>query len=435
MEMLERCPGCSVAREVEAKKKAETGPTFVSSSRRSRPCVNCGYDGPFLPPDDSSARDSLPSFAGARAKLATATQDLFRLSGSHSLPSHGSNSIPVEASVSEPPPPKAPEAPVSSTRKPEASIMFSLEALMKANQAPAKPGGGADDASSQLWNMQTAEPLFGTAADEALLTTPLKMEPAQSMDSMTLPSETPNARRWWPIALAATAGLALAAGGIWVFGSGSASVNAPTAASEQAALEAQPPVEAPPVLPAPGEPATGALPAPSEPQAVAPAQPSADPAPNAVGDAPGASAPTGLAAAGVAAAGVAAARPALPVEPAKEKDKGKPSARKPPARAPAPRAVAPVSSNALVPFDKAAAKAALNGAAAQAASCGAGGAPGKGKIQVTFAPSGKVSDAQLVEGPFAGTTAGKCALSQFRAAKVPAFGGAPVTVAKSFKVD
>src|SRR5688572_12949647 len=226
MEMLERCPGCSVAREVEAK-KAETGPTFVSSSRRSRPCVNCGYDGPFLPPDDSSARDSLPSFAGARAKLATATQDLFRLSGSHSLPSPGSNSIPVEASVSEPPP-KVPDAPTSSARKPEASIMFSLEALMKANQAPAKPGGGADDASNQLWNMQAAEPLFGTAADEALLTTPLKMEPAQSMDSMTLPSETPNARRWWPIALAATAGLALAAGGIWVFGSGSASVNAPT---------------------------------------------------------------------------------------------------------------------------------------------------------------------------------------------------------------
>jgi hypothetical protein len=428
MEMLERCPGCSVAREVEAK-KAETGPTFVSSSRRSRPCVNCGYDGPFLPPDDSSsARDSLPSFAGARAKLATATQDLFRLSGSHSLPSPGSNSIPVEASVSEPPS-KAPEAPASSARKPEASIMFSLEALMKANQAPPKPGGGADDASSQLWNMQTAEPLFGTAADEALLTTPLKMEPAQSMDSMTLPSETPNARRWWPIALAATAGLALAAGGIWVFGSGSASVSASTPASEQAAIEAQPPVEAPPVLPAPGEAAMAALPAPSEPQA--PAQPSADPASDAPGDAPGASAP-----AEVAVAGVAAAMPALPVEPAKEKEKDKPSARKPPARAPAPRAAAaPVSSKALVPFDKAAAKAALNAAAAQSVSCGAGGAPGKGKIQVTFAPSGKVSDAQLVEGPFAGTTAGKCALSQFRAAKVPAFGGAPVTVAKSFKVD
>lgn len=435
MEMLERCPGCSVAREAEAKaKKAEAGPTFVSSSRRSRPCANCGYDGPFLPveSDSSPARDSLPSFAGARAKLATATQDLFRLSGSHSLPSPAGNSIPVEASVSEPPS-RAPESPASSARKPEASIMFSLEALMKANQAPAKAGGGADDASSQLWNMHAAEPLFGTAADEALLTTPLKMEPAQSMDSMTLPSETPNARRWWPIALAATAGLALAAGGIWVFGAGGASVGALTPASEQAAIEARPPVEAPPVLPAPGEQhATAALPPASDSTPTTPVEPSAGLVPAAGDD----GAPDK---AGATPAAVAAATPVPPAEPAKDtaKDKDKPSSRKPtPRPAVAPRAAAPVvASKALVPFDKVAAKAALNGAAAQAAGCGAGGAPGKGKIQVTFAPSGKVSDAQLVEGPFAGTTAGKCALREFRAAKVPAFAGAPVTVAKSFKVD
>jgi hypothetical protein len=86
-------------------------------------------------------------------------------------------------------------------------------------------------------------------------------------------------------------------------------------------------------------------------------------------------------------------------------------------------------------FDKGAAKAALSTATSQAAGCGQGGAPGKGKIQITFAPSGKVSDAALVEGPFAGTAAGKCALRHFRAARVPAFSGAPVTVAKSFKID
>jgi hypothetical protein len=375
----------------------------------------------------------LPSFAGARAKLATATQDLFRLSGSHSLPSSGSHSIPVEASVSEPPP-KAPSAPsstpASSARKPEASIMFSLEALMKANQAPTKAEAGHDDASSQLWNMHSAEPLFGTAADEALLTTPLKMEPAQSMDSMTLPSETPNARRWWPIALAATAGLALAAGGIWVFGSGGAAVSPSTPASEQAALEAQPPVEPPPVLPAPGESVTAET-APAA-ATVGSSVPAAGPAGDDPGQAAAATDPAGT-------APVAAATPvppAAPAEAAKEKEKDKPSStRKPPARATAPRATAPVAAKAGAPFDKAAAKNALNGAASQAASCGAGGAPGKGKIQVTFAPSGKVSDAQLVEGPFAGTTAGKCALRHFRAAKVPAFAGSPITVAKSFKVD
>ena len=104
----------------------------------------------------------------------------------------------------------------------------------------------------------------------------------------------------------------------------------------------------------------------------------------------------------------------------------------PPVKKPPPRAVPSVAKAA---FDKGAAIKALSAAASQAAGCGAGGAPGKGKIQVTFAPSGKVSDAQLVEGPFAGSTAGKCALRHFRAAKVPAFSGAPVTVAKSFKVD
>ncbi|HTV24167.1 MAG TPA: hypothetical protein VMG12_35990 [Polyangiaceae bacterium] len=386
--------------------------------------MNCGYDGPFPPPepDPASARDSLPSFAGARAKLATATQDLFRLSGSHSLPSPSSNSIPVEASVSEPPAPSASD-PASSARKPEASIMFSLEALMKANQAPAKPEGAVDEATKKFWEMQASEPLFGTSADQALLTTPLKMEPAQSMDSMTLPSETPNGRRWWPIAVAATAGLALAAGGIWVFGSASHAVTPPTAASEQAKIEAQPPVEPPAVLPAPTAEAAGAehAPAPSETGEPAPTAPSpVEPAPDAV-----------------TAAVPAPPVPAPPVAAAdssKDKDKDKPSSRKPAPRATPPRA-APVMSKTIVPFDKNAAKTALNDAASKAATCGAGGAPGKGKIQVTFGVNGKVSDAQLVEGPFGGTTAGKCALKHFRAAKVPAFAGSPVTVAKSFKVD
>jgi len=94
-----------------------------------------------------------------------------------------------------------------------------------------------------------------------------------------------------------------------------------------------------------------------------------------------------------------------------------------------------VSSAPKAAFDKDAAKTALSTAASQAAACRQGGTPGKGKIQVTFAPSGKVSDASLVEGPFGGTAAGRCALRHFRAARIPAFAGAPVTVAKSFKVD
>jgi hypothetical protein len=360
----------------------------------------------------------MQNFAGARAKLATATQDLFRLSGSHS--------IPVEATaVSEPPAPSVPE-PVSSARKPEASMMFSLEALMKANQAAPEPGDVLDEASNQLWSMQAATPLFGTSHDQALLTTPLKMEPAQSMDSMTLPSQTPSGRRWWPILLAASAGLTLAGAGIYVFGAphAAAPIGAVTPSSEHAALVAQLPAPATgPALPAEPEPADKHV------EAAAPGAPSA--------------APGGPAAAEPAAPSSAAASPGVPdtsgapvkgltaaVSSIKSPAKDKPDTRKP-----APRIAAPPPPKAAATFDKGAAKTELNAAASAAASCGAGGSPGKGKIQITFAPSGKVSDAQLVEGPFAGTTAGKCALRHFRAVKVPAFSGAAITVAKSFKID
>jgi len=413
MEMLERCPGCSVTREAEPV-KAESGP------KAPRHCAHCGYDGPFQPAEAEPVlrpRDSLPSFAGARAKLATATQDLFRLSGNYS--------IPVEAApaVSEPPAPPPPaEAPASSGRKPEQSIMFSLEALMKANAPAGCPGaapGGAEEVSAdQLWNMQAQTPLFGTAHDQALLTTPLKLEPAPSMDSMTLPSHAPNGRRWLPIVLAACGGLALAGAGIWVFTSKPAepSAAAPAAPATLAAPPSEPVAEPEKTPAAPAEPVAAATPTEAAPTEASPP----DPAP---GDAVGAAGAGGAAAGGEADPGSTtppSAAPAAAKAPAK------------PAKRPLARA-APSSTKAE--FDKAAAKSALNAAAAQAAGCGQGGAPGKGKIQVTFATSGKVSNAQLVEGPFGGTAAGKCALRHFKAAKVPAFSGAAVTVAKSFKVD
>jgi hypothetical protein len=298
--------------------------------------------------------------------------------------------------------------------------MFSLEALMKANAPSVSPGPRREsdgEMSDQLWNMQAETPLFGTAHDQALLTTPLKMEPAPSMDSMTLPSHAPNGRRWLPIVIAACGGLALAGAGIWVFSSKTASpVNAATPAAAPAALEAPPPESAPAdpaaaVTPpaAPSPPAAPVAEVPAEPTA---AEPAAGEAVN-PGETPEA----------------AVKEPGGKEAPSKEKEK--PSGKRPGARAAAPSSI----KAAAVAFDKGAAKAALNAAAGAAGSCGQGGAPGKGKIQVTFAPSGKVSDAQLVEGPFGGTAAGKCALRHFKAAKVPAFSGAPVTVAKSFKVD
>lgn len=111
---------------------------------------------------------------------------------------------------------------------------------------------------------------------------------------------------------------------------------------------------------------------------------------------------------------------------------GKPGGDKPspgPTPPPAPKPGGP-------PFNVAAAKGALNSAAANAAGCRAPAGPnGTGKVQVTFAPSGNVTSALIVAGPFGGTPVGSCVARMFRAAKVPAFDGSPMTVSKSFTIN
>lgn len=86
------------------------------------------------------------------------------------------------------------------------------------------------------------------------------------------------------------------------------------------------------------------------------------------------------------------------------------------------------------PFDRGAASAALGGAAGSAKSCGKPGGPtGSGKVQVTFAPSGKATQA-TVGAPFAGTPVGSCIAGIFRGARVPAFQGEPMTVSKTVSI-
>ncbi len=86
-------------------------------------------------------------------------------------------------------------------------------------------------------------------------------------------------------------------------------------------------------------------------------------------------------------------------------------------------------------FNVEAAKSALSSAAAQAASCAKPGGPtGSGKVQVTFSTSGRVTSANVVSGPFGGTSVGGCVASTFRRARVPAFSGGPKTVSKSFSI-
>jgi hypothetical protein len=87
------------------------------------------------------------------------------------------------------------------------------------------------------------------------------------------------------------------------------------------------------------------------------------------------------------------------------------------------------------PFDTGAAKAALEAASASASSCKTDDGPtGRGKVQVTFSPTGRATSANVIEGPFGGTSVGGCIAKVFRGAKVPAFSGDAVTVSKSFTI-
>ena len=64
-----------------------------------------------------------------------------------------------------------------------------------------------------------------------------------------------------------------------------------------------------------------------------------------------------------------------------------------------------------------------------------GGPTGSGHVVVTFAPSGSVQSAVVDKPPFAGSEVGACIAGKFRSVQVPPFGGAAVTVGKSFVVE
>ena len=86
------------------------------------------------------------------------------------------------------------------------------------------------------------------------------------------------------------------------------------------------------------------------------------------------------------------------------------------------------------PFDRGAAAAALGAVNVQ--SCKkADGPTGSGHVTVTFAPDGSVQSAVIDGGSFPGTPVGGCIAGKYRGAHVPAFGGAPVRVGKSFTLN
>lgn len=86
------------------------------------------------------------------------------------------------------------------------------------------------------------------------------------------------------------------------------------------------------------------------------------------------------------------------------------------------------------PFDRGAASAQLGGAAGAAKGCAKPDGPkGSAKVQVTFSPSGKATQA-TVGPPFAGTSVGSCIAGSFRGLSVPPFTGSAVTVSKTVTI-
>ena len=88
------------------------------------------------------------------------------------------------------------------------------------------------------------------------------------------------------------------------------------------------------------------------------------------------------------------------------------------------------------PFNTGAAKRALSSAAANAsASCKKPGGPsGKGRVSVTFMPSGRATRT-IVGGDFAGTSTGGCIARVFRGARIPKFSGNPKKVSKTVRIQ
>jgi hypothetical protein len=93
------------------------------------------------------------------------------------------------------------------------------------------------------------------------------------------------------------------------------------------------------------------------------------------------------------------------------------------------------TANGTPEFSRDAAMIALQHVAADAMGCRQAGDPaGSARVVVTFAPSGRVTTAN-VGGVYAGTLTGGCIAGRFRAATVPAFAGSHVTVSKTISVE
>lgn len=337
--------------------------------------------------------------------------------------------------------PAAEEAKPTGARN-ENSVLFSLDALKAgfAGPAPTKPEpapkkGAARAGTDDLLGspvMGGPAPMFSLADNSALLTAPAPPEPPKpKIVESFAPSATgaaPQAGGSKKIVIALVVLLVLVIGG----GAAALSINAKNkeealaaaAASASAAIQRAKEEEAAAKEAAEKAREEKRL---EEERARAAEQKAKDAASAPAGSAAAAAASSAAAAAsakpGSAAAGTGTGAGAGTAGTTKKEEKKK-------EEAPAPAA------GSDQPFSKAAAVSALSAAAGSAGSCKKlGGPTGTGRVTVTFAPSGRVTTANVEGAPFAGTSVGGCVASLFRKAHIPAFSGNAVTVSKSFSIN
>jgi hypothetical protein len=311
----------------------------------------------------------------------------------------------------------------------ESSVLFSLDALTK----PDPKAAGQKKAREKEQEKQATAALFGDNAPDSLsnmggggfsaLAAPDFTKPVTALPEAQVrpsdPVEVPNVpekKRGAAVWVVAVLGIAAAAGvAFFVMQKKSSLEKTPESATPDIKAAAAQPnaAQAPAAAPEAATASAAEAPTPSPAESVAQAITAAGTKPTA-----------------------AATNPATPAAAATvNKPAEKPAETKKPdavAAAPAP-APAPAADGAA--FDKSAAVSALGAAAANAASCKKPDGPtGSGKVSVTFAPSGRATMTN-VGGAFAGTDVGGCVARLFRAAKVPAFSGDPVTVSKSFSIE
>jgi hypothetical protein len=344
----------------------------------------------------------------------------------------------------------------------ESSVLFSLDTLKagarrgSSTSVPPRMLAASPPTAADILGMTAGGALPGMDSTAMLLSAPRVEAPAPPAPVAAAPvrdrdTTPPMMRNRTPLGLIAAIlalALAVAGGAFFVLRSRVASVpSAGSAAAEPAltlspsTLAAPPAGSAEPTTPV----ATGPAEAPAEASAEAPTPPAiaAPPASPIAAAPPKAAAPSG-------GPGVEALKAAM------RPDKAEKSTTKPAEKAakngklvleeePSPGGPAPPSAGEGAepaveeapkpPFDTGAAKTALANAATAAANCKKPDGPtGSGKIQVTFSPSGRATSANVIEGAFGGTPVGGCIAKLFRAARVPAFSGDPVTVAKSFSI-